>query len=141
MLVVHKVDTDFKARTYLAPLNQPIGLDLSWICLSPRFEYRLNYLVNKGNDFYFVTNKNAPNDKVVRVRVDLLMAKRVSHVTDLEEEASFEDVIKEGDPIGAITVVNEDRLLMAYSRDVKDELWQFHLETGERLRRLLPDCE
>jgi len=69
------------------------------------------------------------------------MAKRVSHVTDLEEEASFEDVIKEGDPIGAITVVNEDRLLMAYSRDVKDELWQFHLETGERLRRLLPDCE
>ena len=143
LIVTHSVDTDTKARTYLASLDQPIGPEMKWICLVPSFAYQLGYLANVGNDFYFETNKDAPNSKIVRVRVDPSTAKNVKHVTEMKEEAKYEDVVKEDKeaPLRDTAVINGDKLLVVYSRDVKDELWQLELETGEKLKRLLPDCE
>jgi prolyl oligopeptidase len=143
LIISHSVDTDTKSRTYVASMDQPIGPNMKWICLVPKFEYQLSYMINKDNDFYFISNKDAPNSKIVRVRVDPAQAKAVHHITEMEEEAKYEDVVKEdkASPIRDVTIVNNDKLLIVYSRDVKDELWQYELQTGERLRRLLPDCE
>jgi prolyl oligopeptidase len=137
------MDTDTKARTYLASLEQPIGSDMKWICLVPDFRYQLSYIINKGNDFYFQTNKDAPNSKIVKVRIDPASAVQVDHVTGMTQEATYEDVVKEDKeaPLGDATVVNGDKLLLVYSKNVKDELWQCDLQTGERIRRLLPDCK
>jgi len=143
LIVSHSVDTDTKSRTYVASLDHPIGPDMKWICLVPKFEYQLSFMINKGNDFYFVSNKDAPNSKIVRVRVDPSQAKTVDHITEMKEEAEYEEVVKEDKvaPIRDVTIVNNDKLLVVYSRDVKDELWQFELQTGEKLRRLLSNCK
>jgi prolyl oligopeptidase len=143
LIVTHSIDTDTKARTYVASLDQPIGSDMKWICLVPDFRYQLSYIINKDHDFYFQTNKDAPNSKIVRVRIDPATAVKVDHVTKMTEEATYEDVVKEDkeSPLGDSTVVNGDKLLVVYSKNVKDELWQFDLQTGEKIRRLLPDCK
>jgi prolyl oligopeptidase len=141
LIISHSIDTDTKSRIYVASLAQPIGPDMKWICLVPKFEYQLSFMINKGNHFYFVSNKDAPNSKIVRVEVDPTQAKTVHHITEMTEEARYEDVIEEDKaaPIRDVTIVNNDKLLIVYSKDVKDELWQFELHTGERLQRLLPD--
>lgn len=127
----------------MASLEQPIGPDMKWICLVPSFEYQLSFFFNKGSDFYFVSNKDASNSKIVRVEVDAATARTVHHITEMKEEAHYEEVIGEDSkaPIRDVAIVNKDKLLVVYSRDVKDELWQFSLQTGEKLRRLLADCE
>lgn len=116
---------------------------MKWTCLVPAFKYQLSFVHNEGNDFYFVTNKEAPNYKVVRTRVDASKAKSVEHVTQLSDEAVYEDVIAERKdaPISDAAVIHHNKLLLVYSIDVKNELWQFELETGRQVVQLLPDCE
>lgn len=141
--MTHSIDTDTKSRTYVTSLDQPIGPDMKWICLVPSFKYKLDYLINEGVDFYFLTNKDAPNSKIVKVSIDPSSAKKVNHITEMTEEATYEDVVKEDKEatIRDVNIVNRNKLLVVYSRDVKDELWQLDLKTGEKIRRLLPDCE
>lgn len=143
LIVTHSIDTDTKSRTYVASLEQPINSDMKWVCLVPHFKYQLNYVANEGAEIYFMTNKDAPNYKLVRTKIDPSAARTVKHVTEMTEEASYEDVVKEdkGAPISDATVVNKDKLLLVYSRDVKNELWQVELKNGNRVVRLLPDCE
>lgn len=141
LLVTHTVDTDTKARTYVAPLDQPIGSNMKWICLVPSFKYQLNFIHNEDNVFYFVTNKDAPNYKIVRTVINADSATTVTHVTDLQEEALLEEVVAEDPsaPINDAVVVQNDKLLLVYSRDVKDELIQAELRTGKKVQRLLSD--
>lgn len=133
--------TEQKSRLYLAPLDQPISSDMKWLSVAPEFKYFLSYLTNDGNDFYFNTNKGAPNWKIVRARVDPADAKQCRHVSDLNEESALEDVVKE-DKSAAIddaSVMDKNKLLVSYIKDVKNELYQFELKTGNKVDRLLPD--
>lgn len=41
--------------------------------------------------------------------------------------------------MGSATVLAHDKLLLVYSRNVKDELWQYDLKSGEKVGRLLPN--
>jgi len=55
---------------------------------------------------------------------------------------TYQDAVPE-DKDGAIlttaAVIDQNKLLAVYSRDVKDELWVFDLTTGERVTRLFPE--
>jgi prolyl oligopeptidase len=141
LLVTSFQGTEQKARVHLAPLTQGITPDLRWISVAPKFEYHLNYLANDGNDFYFMTNKDAPNWKIVRARVDPETARSVQHPTELTETIDLEDVIPEDKDatLDDAAVVNGNKLLLWYIKDVKHQLYQHELTTGKRVERLLPD--
>lgn len=134
-------DTDPKQRTFVASLDQPLGEKMKWIVLADDFKYSLEYITNVGLDFYFRTNRDAQNYRIVKTTLDPSSAKEVSHVTQLKGEVDVIDVIPEDKeaPLNSVNVVNKDKLLVIYAKDVKDELWQFELKTGERVGRLLPD--
>lgn len=144
LLVTSYKGTEQKCRVYVAPLDpkQELSLQkLKWISIAPKFDYYLSYLHNDGNDFYFNTNKDASNWKIVRARINPASAKECEHLGDLKEEAELEDVVKEDKQaaIDDVTVVASDKLLISYIKDVKNELYQFELKTGNRVKRLLPD--
>lgn len=85
-------------------------------------------MANDGSRFWFQTNKDAPNERVVVVDVDA-------------DELAFETVVAE-DPdavLESAKVVGGDFLLLSYSRDVKNELYLHRLADGGRIRRFLPD--
>lgn len=44
--------------------------DLQWKKVSTDFEASFDYVANDGNLFYFLTNKNAPRRKVMKVDID-----------------------------------------------------------------------
>lgn len=84
-----------------------------------------------GNDdstFWFQTNKDAPNDKVVVVDV-------------AAEEPVFKELIPE-DPdavLESAQLIRDDLLLLSYQKDVNDRLYLHDLATGERIRQFLPN--
>ncbi len=41
--------------------------------------------------------------------------------------------------LSSVQVVDHNKLLVVYSRDVKSELYQYELESGKQVERLLPD--
>lgn len=135
--------TEQKSRLYVAPLDPSIGIgaDLKWISIAPKFEYYLSYITNDGNDFFFITNKDAPNWKIIRATVDPSQAKMVEHLRDLKDEALLEDVVKEDKEatLDEALVVAQNKLLVWYVKDVKNELYQYELKTGKKIKRLLPD--
>ncbi|SOV01817.1 related to Prolyl endopeptidase [Ustilago sp. UG-2017a] len=145
LMLYNSKDTDTKERVYVLPLHNH-GIDannqFSWIPLALSFKYVLNYITNKGNRFYFMTNKDAPNYRLVSVDIDPNKALATKNVWELTgEDAVVKDVIAEDKNalLGSVQVIDHNKLLVVYSRDVKDELYQYQLETGKRVERLLPD--
>lgn len=145
LMLYNSKDTDTKERVYVLPLHNH-GIDannqFSWIPLALSFKYVLNYITNKGNRFYFMTNKDAPNYRLVSVDIDPSKALATKNVWELTgEDAVVKDVIAEDKNalLGSVQVIDHNKLLVVYSRDVKDELYQYELETGKRVERLLPD--
>ncbi|SAM85540.1 related to Prolyl endopeptidase [Ustilago bromivora] len=145
LMLYNSKDTDTKERVYVFPLHNH-GIDannqFSWIPLALSFKYVLNYITNKGNRFYFMTNKDAPNYRLVSVDIDPSKALATKNVWELTgEDAVVKDVIAEDKNalLGSVQVIDHNKLLVVYSRDVKDELYQYELETGKRVERLLPD--
>lgn len=134
-------DTDTKHRYFVASLAHGVE-HLQWIPLSTEFKYALEYLANDGTRFYLRTNKDAPNYRVVAVDIDPAQAQRVDHVAQLEGGLrEMHDVIAEDKEAILTTAapIHGDKLLVVYSRDVKDELWVHDLHRGTRITRLLPD--
>ena len=81
------------------------------------------FLGNKGNDLWFFTNKNAPNGKIVKLKVN--------------EDESFiwEDVIKEtAFPISGFSLIN-DKFVIEYLKDTLSKVDFFNLK-GEFISNL-----
>ncbi|WFD38242.1 prolyl oligopeptidase [Malassezia japonica] len=142
VLLENSKDTDTKQRFYLAPLEgQTIGASMRWIPISTEFKYTLGYLGNDGNRFYFITNKDAPNYRVVALDVDPAQAVATEHVAELTgANDAFVDLVAEDSKaiVTSAKIVDQNKLLVLVSRDVKDELWLHDLE-GKQITRLLPD--
>lgn len=142
LLVENSKDTDTKQRYYVASLADGVSSEMRWIPIATTFEYTMAYLANDGTRFYFMTNKDAPNYRIVAVDVDPSTAQVVPHVTQLRGGAAAFHEVLPADPVAiltAATVVDTDKLLVVYSRDVKDELWLYDLRTGKQRERLLPE--
>lgn len=146
LVLYNSKDTDTKERVFVLPLHNK-GLNaadkLKWIPLALSFKYVLNYVTSKGNRFYFMTNKDAPNYRLVSVDLDpATQAHETSNVWELTgNDVELRDVIAEDKDalLSSVQVIDSNKLLVVYSRDVKDELYQYELETGKRVERLLPD--
>ena len=81
------------------------------------------FLGNKGNDLWFFTNKNAPNGKIVKLKVN--------------EDESFlwEDVIKEtAFPISGFSLIN-NKFVIEYLKDTLSKVDFFNLK-GEFISNL-----
>ena len=91
-----------------------------------------------------MTNGGAPNSKLVSCQIDSSKAEEVSHPAQLKGACpEFKDFVPE-DPkakLSSASLINGDKLLLVYSRDVKDELWQFDWKSGKKLERKLSDRE
>ena len=46
--------------------------DLEWKAVIDNFDAANDFITNDGPDFYFMTTKNAPKYKVIKVNVDTL---------------------------------------------------------------------
>ncbi|KAF8924439.1 hypothetical protein BGZ58_001782, partial [Dissophora ornata] len=88
------------------------------------FEAEYDYLTNQGTTFYFKSNMNAPLSKVVKCDLN-------------KPKDGFVDVVPEGkDVLSNSQVVNNDKLILQYLRDVKDVLLVHDLTTGAFLHQI-----
>ncbi|KAG0564329.1 hypothetical protein KC19_8G101600 [Ceratodon purpureus] len=91
---------------------------LPLIKLVDNFEAQYLYVANDGPIFTFLTNKDAPRYKVIRV--------------DITKPEVWTDVIpeSEADVLSSVTCVNKNQLLVCYIQDVKHLLQIHDLLTG-----------
>ncbi|KAI1321655.1 hypothetical protein EDD11_003135 [Mortierella claussenii] len=92
--------------------------------LADNFDAEYAYLINKGTTFYFQTNSDAPRSKIVKY--DLAKP----------EEGFVEVVPQVKDVLTDALVVNEDKLILEYIRDVKSVLVIHDLITGKFLHEV-----
>ncbi|CAD6885410.1 unnamed protein product [Tilletia controversa] len=147
-------DTNPTARSYIACLDdQDVSGNLRWIPLAHTFDYQLGYLGNdvleeKDEDgksverFYYMTNKDAPNYRVVYTDVRRSSARTIGHVSEFTgEDANLIELVPEQKDalLDSAEIVAGNRLLLTYKRNVQDELWEHELGSGKAVRRLLAD--
>ncbi|CAN1127519.1 Prolyl endopeptidase [Linum perenne] len=104
----------FKGGKNLLPLTK----------LVDNLDAQYDVVANDGTLFTFMTNKNAPRYKLVRV--------------DLKDPSSWTDVVPESDKdvLEAAYTVNKDQLILSYLSDVKHVLQIRDLKTGSYLYQL-----
>ncbi|CAL1541986.1 unnamed protein product [Lymnaea stagnalis] len=112
-------------RLYYVDLNNlsdGIKGILPYVKLVDNFDAEYEYITNEGPVFTFKTNLNSPHYKLINI--DLTKPEPENWVTLVEEDA--EAVLEWA------SCVNEDRLVLCYLRDVKNELYVYDLATGDR---------
>ncbi|KDN48433.1 hypothetical protein K437DRAFT_255543 [Tilletiaria anomala UBC 951] len=135
-------DTDTKNKIWVAQLEgQQIGEALKYVAVAGEYKFSLDYVAHDGSRFYWITNKDATNSKVVYSDLDFSQARSAKHISELDTSAPLHDLIPEqaDATLADATVVAGDKLLVNYTRDVKSELWQYELKSGQQVKRLLPD--
>ncbi|XP_068646484.1 uncharacterized protein [Aristolochia californica] len=97
---------------------------LPFMKLVDNFEARYQAVANDGTEFTFLTNKEAPKYKLVRV--------------DLNEPNTWTDVIEEDekDVLESAYAVNGDQIIVTYLSDVKYVAQIRDLKTGQLLHTL-----
>ncbi|KAK4434659.1 Prolyl endopeptidase [Sesamum alatum] len=90
---------------------------LPFVKLVDTFDALYQYIANDGAIFTFLTNKDAPRNKLVRV--------------DLEEPTSWNEVLREDkkDVLESAVAVNGNKIVVNYLSDVKNVLQLRDLET------------
>ncbi|KAJ1693682.1 hypothetical protein LUZ63_010380 [Rhynchospora breviuscula] len=94
---------------------------LPFIKFIDNFDASYEYVANDASTFTFLTNKNAPKKKLVRV--------------DLKKHDSWEDLVPEDEKnvLESAHTVNNNQLLTCYMSDVKHILQVRDLNTGNSL--------
>lgn len=123
-------DTSRKNLLWIADLeSNAIGQDMQWNKLIDEFDASYDYIANNGNKFYFQTNKDAPQYKLVSVDISAPPAQR-----------TFEDVIPEDKNahLEDVLAIADDKFAVVYKRNVKDEIYIYDMN-GKQLERVAPD--
>ncbi|KAL8459207.1 hypothetical protein ACS0TY_036616 [Phlomoides rotata] len=100
------------------------GEQLPFVKLIDTFDASYDYVTNDGTIFTFLTNKDAPRNKLVRV--------------DLQHPSSWTEVLPQHDVdvLQAAVPVNGNRIITNYLRNVKNVLHLRDLETGDLVHHL-----
>ncbi|XP_063928517.1 prolyl endopeptidase isoform X2 [Zophobas morio] len=109
---------------YFAKLNtEKISGKLKLTEVVGEFTADYEYITNDQNIFYFHTNKNASNYRIVSINFDNPV------------ESEWKDLISEHskDVLDWAHAINEDMLVVCYLQDVKNILQLYDLRTGNKL--------
>ncbi|XP_068158713.1 prolyl endopeptidase [Drosophila tropicalis] len=89
------------------------------------FDADYYYVTNVGSKFYFCTNKNAPNYRLIAIDFDA------------PAESNWSTVIPENerDVMDWVKCVHDDKLMVCYIRDVKSILQAHELKTGKLIKQ------
>lgn len=107
---------------YFADLRNTPNIDgkLSFQKIVTEFEADYDYITNEGSLFYFLTNKSAPNFRLIAI--------------DFENyaESNWQTIIAESSNVlNWASCVNKDKLVCHFMEDVKSVLSVHSLHTGE----------
>lgn len=108
---------------YLAKLDGNITEKFNLIPVITELEADYEYITNNGSKFFFHTNKDAPNNRVVVI--DFEQPSKENWQTLISEDPN--DVLVWAKPI------NNDKLAICYLRDVKHALSLHKLEDGMKI--------
>jgi len=114
--------TDPVNRLYVCTLDQALSGHPGMIKLIDNFEAEYDYITNEGSLFYFKTNLNAPNNKIVSINIETGDLKEV-----LAELAGV---------INFVICVNQDKLIISRLENVQESL-EIRTLDGELLCRAL----
>ncbi|KAI0922051.1 hypothetical protein AcV5_000515 [Taiwanofungus camphoratus] len=120
-------DSARKNALWIADIEKDtIGQNMRWDKLINEYEAAYYYVANDGTRFYFLTDKDAPQYKLVSV-----------DLADPPEQRVFHDVIPEDKDahLDDVRAVNHNYLIAKYKRNVKDEIYIYSME-GKRLERI-----
>ncbi|ONK55974.1 uncharacterized protein A4U43_C10F2850 [Asparagus officinalis] len=132
LLEVEESSASFNKLYYCNLSSLPKGLQgfkssnqlLPFIKFIDNFEARYTNVSNDGAEFTFLTNKNAPKYKLVRV--------------NLNEPEAWTDIVPENekDVLESARAINGNKVLLCYINDVKNTLQIRDLQTGQFLHDL-----
>ncbi|PWN36814.1 alpha/beta-hydrolase [Meira miltonrushii] len=143
LVVFSAANTDSKATAYATLLTgQKLSDKMKWISIVPTRDLSLFSPVGilDGN-WYVVTDENAIDRKVVKVKLDWTKAKEVTNLSQLKGRLNFTDVIPNR-PFRQLNLARQtdtNKALVVYVENGKYVLYIFDLRTGKQLQKILPD--
>ncbi|PWN31698.1 alpha/beta-hydrolase [Meira miltonrushii] len=123
--------------------EQTISEDMKWISLAPSYDFSLFPIGFINDEYYFQTNKDAPNSKVAKIKLDWSKARQVKKFTELQDRPQVIDVIPEREDALMQTfsgpyLTAGNNILIIYVEDGSNVLHLFSAETGKVIQQIIP---
>lgn len=119
-------NTAFKSQILYTKLSYPVKGPLNFTIINEKADAVYNYVTSDENSLYFMTNKNAPNYRFIRI--DLDHPQQEKWVNILPENQT--KVLK------SVVAVNRDYLGVVYMKDVIDYIEIYGLKDGKHIKTL-----
>jgi prolyl oligopeptidase len=118
---------DGKSLLYIADLKDErnVNLDKPLVFKNVSTDWIgvFNYITNKGKDFYFQTNVDAPKNRVIKMNIDT------------PEKSKWVDIIPES-PKSVLTssmCSNHDYIVANYMQDATEKLWVYNMDSPAKM--------
>lgn len=143
LIVFSSASTDAKATAYATLLpGQKLSDKMKWISIVPTRDLSLFSTVGiLGGDWYVITDENAIDRKIIKVKLDWSKAKEVTNLSQLKGRLNFTDVIPNR-PFRQLNLAlqtDTNKALVVYVEDGKYALYIFDLRTGKEIQKILPN--
>ncbi|KAI0044903.1 prolyl oligopeptidase [Auriscalpium vulgare] len=130
------------ARTnlfWIAETSQTIGPSDNWIKLVSDFTAEYKFIGCDDSKFYIFTNEDASNNKLITVDITEYVKAAESGPVKIKDVAKVLIPEDTGALLEDASIYGQDRLVLCYKHNVKDEMYIHDLSTGERLQRISAD--
>lgn len=122
--------------------NQTISENMKWISLAPDYDFAMYSGGVVDDEYYFQTDKDAPNQKVAKFKLDWSKARQVKQFTELQDRPKMIDVVPErNDAIIASSGIYPtaiDKLIVFYIEEGVYTTYVYNIKTGKFIQKLLP---
>lgn len=130
------------AKVYATHLpGQTLSDTMKWISVAPSYDFKVAS-INVVNDwFYFGTNRDALNGKIVKAKLDWSKARQISDVNTLKDSIEFVDVVPTRNSVLLYTDValSDDLAIIVYIKKGRYVAQVLELESGRILHSAIPD--
>jgi protease II len=133
LLVMGLNDNTAHAKAYATIYQgQTISDKMKWIGISPDYDYEIQWIDIIKDIFYFFTDKDAIDGKVVKSKLDWSKARSVSDLSELKDQLPMTDLIPE---------IKVSKILYSYAFG-GDKVLLTYIQNGRYVQRfitLLPE--
>lgn len=122
--------------TYLP--GQELSNKMKWFSVSPTREYSHDSIGILDDYWYFVTDKDAIDHKVVKVKLDPSKARQVSNLRELKDELPLIDVVpqRKNSQLYFNTAFAKDKGIFVYTEEGQYVAYIYDLITGKQVQKL-----
>ncbi|MCO5590130.1 hypothetical protein L7F22_044099 [Adiantum nelumboides] len=141
LILSNSAGTGKSALYATRPLEQTLSDKMKWISIEPEKVDDLSSVAIIGDDLFMQSDRDAPDGKIIKYKMDWSKARAVQKLQDLKDKIQPVDVIpaRKNALLNFALPLDNDKAVFVLTENGKYTLYLYSLLTGKLIQSILPN--